>query len=214
MLDIYRLQVLGCEISGSSLQWGANAGDNAMIPAGLWDDRWMICRALLVVVLRVWCGSFLMAVAELMLMLANQLLSVRGINLYVVGIFMYNYVTQKLPQIFENYCQRNGDVSDLNTNDFTYHSADFRYEDSVLRYMDLKCGIHLQYIYIKISTSLKNFKKKLRKYLIEKFAGNCEPILKVHAYVWYYCLCICVCVCICECILLGEHVHMFVFLQL
>ena len=138
MLDIYRLQVLGCEISSSSLQWGANAGDNAMIPAGLWDDRWMICRALLVVVLRVWCGSFLMAVAELMLMLANQLLSVRGINLYVVGIFMYNYVTQKLPQIFENYFQRNGDVSDLNTNDFTYHSADFRYEDSVLRYMDLK----------------------------------------------------------------------------
>ena len=37
------------------------------------------------------------------LMLANQLLSINDINVYVVGIFMYNYVTQKLPQIFENY---------------------------------------------------------------------------------------------------------------
>ena len=25
---------------------------------------------------------------------------------------------------------------------FMYYSADFKYEDSVLRYMDLKCGIH------------------------------------------------------------------------
>ena len=28
---------------------------------------------------------------------------------------------------------------------FMYHSADFKYEDSVLRYMDLKCGIHSQH---------------------------------------------------------------------
>ena len=49
------------------------------------------------------------------LMLANRLLSLQD-----------NYVTQK--QII-----------------FMYHSADFRYEDLVLRYMDLKCGIHFRH---------------------------------------------------------------------
>ena len=41
------------------------------------------------------------------LMLANQLSSINDKNVYVVGNFMYNYVTQKLPQIFENHFQRN-----------------------------------------------------------------------------------------------------------
>ena len=70
------------------------------------------------------------------------------INVYIVGIFMYNYMTQKLPKFFENYFQRNRDVHDLNTrqaNDFMYHSADLKHEDSVLGYMDLKCGIHSQH---------------------------------------------------------------------
>ena len=45
-------------------------------------------------------------------MLAKRLLY---INFYVTGIFMYNYVTQKLPRIFENYFQQNKDVLELNT---------------------------------------------------------------------------------------------------
>ena len=55
------------------------------------------------------------------LMLVNQLLSIYDIRVHVVGLFMYNYVTQKLTQIFENYFQRNRDIHDLNTrqaNDF------------------------------------------------------------------------------------------------
>ena len=54
------------------------------------------------------------------LMLANRLLSLQDINLYIIGIFMYNYVTQKLPHIFENYFQQNKDVHELKTqaNDF------------------------------------------------------------------------------------------------
>ena len=55
------------------------------------------------------------------LMLANRLLSLQDINLYIIGIFMYNYVTQKLPHIFQNYFQQNKDVHELNTrqaNDF------------------------------------------------------------------------------------------------
>ena len=47
-------------------------------------------------------------------MLANRVPSIDDINVYVVGIFMYNYVTKKLPHIFENYFQRNKDVHDLN----------------------------------------------------------------------------------------------------
>ena len=51
----------------------------------------------------------------------HRLLSLQDINLYVIGIFMYKYVTQKLPRIFENYFQRKKDVHELNTdqaNDF------------------------------------------------------------------------------------------------
>ena len=36
------------------------------------------------------------------LMLADILLFLQDINLYVIGIFMFNYVTQKLPHIFQN----------------------------------------------------------------------------------------------------------------
>ena len=49
------------------------------------------------------------------------LLSLQDIHMYIIGIFVYNYVTQKLPHIFENYFQQNKDVHELNTrqaNDF------------------------------------------------------------------------------------------------
>ena len=55
------------------------------------------------------------------LMLANRLISLQDINLYVFGIFMHNYMTQKLRHISENYFQQNKDVHELNTrqaNDF------------------------------------------------------------------------------------------------
>ena len=104
------------------------------------------------------------------LMLANQLLSINDINVYVVGIFMYNYVTQKLPQIFENYFQRNRDVHGLNTR----QANDFYVPFSRLQIRRFSIKIHGSEVwnsfptFIKISTSLMNFKKNLRKYLIDK----------------------------------------------
>ena len=104
------------------------------------------------------------------LMLANQLLSINDINVYVVGIFMYNYVTQKLPQIFENYFQRNRDVHGLNTR----QANDFYVPFSRLQIRRFSIKIHGSEVwnsfptFIKIPTSLMNFKKNLRKYLIDK----------------------------------------------
>ena len=55
------------------------------------------------------------------LMLANRVVSLQYINLYIIGISMNNCVTQKLLHIFESYFQQNKDVHELNTrqaNDF------------------------------------------------------------------------------------------------
>ena len=148
------------------------------------------------------------------LMLANQLLSINDINVYVVGIFMYNYVTQKLPKIFENYFQRNRDVHGLNTR----QANDFYVPFSRLQIRRFSIKIHGSEVwnsfptFIKISTSLMNFKKNLRKYLIDRnllvtvsqFWCYMHILdITVDVYVFIY---------ICKCILLGKHVHMFVCL--
>ena len=104
------------------------------------------------------------------LMLANRLLSLQDINLYIIGIFMYNYVTQKLPQIFENYFQQNKDVHELNTR----QADDFHLPFSRLKVRRFSIKIHGSEVwnsfptYIKKSTSVMDFKKKLRKYLIDR----------------------------------------------
>ena len=104
------------------------------------------------------------------LMLANRLLSLQDINLYIIGIFMYNYVTQKLPQIFENYFQQNKDVHERNTR----QADDFHVPFSRLQVRRFSIKIHGSEVwnsfptYIKKSTSVMDFKKKLRKYLIDR----------------------------------------------
>ena len=104
------------------------------------------------------------------LMLANQLLFINDINVYVVGIFMYNYVTRKLPQIFENYFQRNRDGHGLNTR----QANDFYVPFSRLQIRRFSIKIHGSEVwnsfptFLKISTSLMDFKKNLRKYLIDR----------------------------------------------
>ena len=72
------------------------------------------------------------------LMLANRLLSSQDINLYVFGIFMYNYATQKLPQIFENDFQLNRDVRELNSS----QANDFHAPFSRLQVRRLSIKIH------------------------------------------------------------------------
>ena len=104
------------------------------------------------------------------LMLANHLLFIHDINVYEVGIFMYNYVTQRLLQISENYFQRSRDVHDLNTR----QAYDFYISFSRLQIRRFSTKIHGPEVwdsfatYMNISTSLMNFTKKLCKYLIDR----------------------------------------------
>ena len=104
------------------------------------------------------------------LMLANRLLSLHDINVYMIGIFMNNYVTQKLPHIFANYFQQNKNVHELNTR----QANDFHVSFSRLQVRGLSIKIHGSEVwnsfptYIKKSTSVMDFKTKLRKYLIDR----------------------------------------------
>ena len=90
-------------------------------------------------------------------------------SLYIIGIFMYNYVTQKLPDIFENYFQQNKDAHELNTR----QAKDFYVPFSRIQVRRFSIKIHGSEVwnsfptYIKKSTSVMHFKKKLRKYLID-----------------------------------------------
>ena len=107
-------------------------------------------------------GSYYRAHTE-PLMLANRLLSLQDINLYVIGIFIYNYVTQTLPHIFENYFQQNKDVHEINTR----QANDFHVTFSRLQVRKFSIKIHGSEVwnsfptYIKISISVMDFKKKL-----------------------------------------------------
>ena len=83
---------------------------------------------------------------------------------------MYNYVTQKLPHIFENYFQQNKDFHELNTR----QANDFHVPFSRLQVRRFSIKIHGSEVwnsfptYIKKSTSVMDLKKKLRKYLIDR----------------------------------------------
>ena len=83
---------------------------------------------------------------------------------------MYNYVTQKLPRIFENYFQQNKDVHELNTRQANnFHVPFIRLQ--VRRFSIKIHGSEVWNsfpIYIKISTYVVDFKKKLCKYLTDK----------------------------------------------
>ena len=103
-------------------------------------------------------------------MLANRLLSLQDTNLYIIGIFMYSYVTQKLPHIFGNYFPQNKDVYELNTRQANHFHVPFRR----LQVRRFSIEIHGSEVwnsfptYIKKSSFVMDFKKKLRKCLIDR----------------------------------------------
>ena len=83
---------------------------------------------------------------------------------------MYNYVNQKLPDIFNNYFQKNNDVHDKETRQADLFHAPFGRLD--VRKFSIR--IHGSEVwnslpcYIKCPMSIGVFKQKIRKHLIDK----------------------------------------------
>ena len=104
------------------------------------------------------------------LLLANRLLSVTEINSYMVGIFMYNYIHGILPTPFSAYFERNRNVHHI------IHGMQMicRYHFARLNVRIFSIKIHGAQVwnslpqYIKSATSVNDFKKKLRNFLIDK----------------------------------------------
>ena len=110
------------------------------------------------------------------LLYANRLLTVTDINEYVVGMFMYQWVNENLPQIFKNFYQYRRDRHEHNTRNV----ADLHvlYGRVGIRRFSIKLyGAKLWNSfpsYIKCSTSLPIFKQNIKNYLLERkmFAGG------------------------------------------
>ena len=104
------------------------------------------------------------------LLLANRMLSVNEINMYVTGIFMYNYVNQNLPVIFENYFQTNRIIHDVNTRQADDFHVPFGRLD-IRRFSIKLYGSELWNSlpnYIKCPMSVDLFKRKLRNHLLDR----------------------------------------------
>ena len=131
------------------------------------------------------------------LMIANQLLSIHEKPICI----WYLYVqlcdpefTSNLRKLFPTKQRCPWSKYSPSNWFFIYHSVDFKFEDLVSIYMNLKCAIHLQRTYIQDINISNELQKETASILNwQKFADNCEPILKVHAYLWYRCLCIYMC---------------------
>ena len=102
------------------------------------------------------------------LLVANNELSVSEINVYMVGILMYTYCNDNVPDIFSGFFQRNRELHDRNTR----QSNDFHVRFARLYVRKFSLRIHGATIwsdiplYIKHASSLNIFKQMLRKHLI------------------------------------------------
>ena len=130
------------------------------------------------------------------LLLANRLVSVHAMNLYVVGTCMYNHVTKMLPETLHR----------LNTRQAKWYQESFcRHQMSRFRIKKHRSDIWNSFLsYIEIWTSIMDFKGKLHRYLIEKnllinvtqcWRYTHISYITVHVYV-YICVCICTSICI------------------
>ena len=103
------------------------------------------------------------------LLVANNVLSVNEINVYIVGIFMYNYCHDHLPNLFDGFFQGINEVHDRNTRQSNELHVKFARTD--VRKFSLR--IHGARIwndipmYIKHATSVNVFKQMLKKHLID-----------------------------------------------
>ena len=103
------------------------------------------------------------------LIVANKVLSVHEINVYIVGIFMYKYCNNGVPDIFNDFFQRNCELHNRNTR----QSNDLHVRLARLDVRKCSLKIHGATIwneipmYIKLASSVNVFKQMLRKHLID-----------------------------------------------
>ena len=99
---------------------------------------------------------------------ANKILNVSDINVYIIGIFMYECLYGHIPDIFRNYFQRNVDVHGhnlRNANDLyvPYGRLDIRKFSIKIAGANLCNSLPSL---VKNSQSIHIFKKNMRHYLI------------------------------------------------
>ena len=102
---------------------------------------------------------------------ANRLLETSDINTYITGTFMYQFVNDNLPDIFEGFCVRN---RDRNVHQYNIRNADELYVPYArldIRKFSIKIsGVKLWNVlpnYIKESSSVDVFKQNLINYVID-----------------------------------------------
>ena len=103
------------------------------------------------------------------LLVANNVLSVSEINVYMVGILMYNYCNDNMPDIFNGFFQRNSERHNRNTrqsNDFHVRFARFDVRKFSLKIHGATIWNDIP-LYIKNASSVNVFKQMLRKRLID-----------------------------------------------
>ena len=102
------------------------------------------------------------------LLVANKVLSVHETNVYIVGIFMYKYCNDDVPDIFNDFFQRNSELHNRNTR----QSNDLHVRFARLDVRKFSFKIHGATtwneipMYIKLASSVDVFKQVLRKHLI------------------------------------------------
>ena len=103
------------------------------------------------------------------LMFARRILSVNDINDYMTGIFMYQCINGNIPEVFDNFFQRNNSVHGHNTrqaNDLHVPYARLDIRKSCLKVHGANLWNNIP-VLVKQSPSLDIFKQRLRNYLID-----------------------------------------------
>ena len=104
-----------------------------------------------------------------LLMFARRILSVNDINNYMTGIFMYQCINGNIPEVFDNFFQRNNSVHGHNTrqaDDLHVPYARWHIRKSCLKVHGDNLWNNVSLL-VKQSPSLAIFKQRLRNYLID-----------------------------------------------
>ena len=99
-------------------------------------------------------------------MFARRILSVNDINNYMTGIFMYQCINDNIPEVFDNFFQRNNSVHDHNTrqaDDLHVPCAILEIRKSCLKVHGANLWNNIP-VLVKQSPSLSIFKQRLRNY--------------------------------------------------